>query len=84
LKPRKYSSEQTSTSTPAWLIERSLSQAMDLLPSSSIEHQWTGQGAIQTHHRRGLLAYYDYPIFTDPLEETNNKIKTMQQQAYGF
>ena len=32
----------------------------------------------------GLLAYYDYRISTGPLEGTNNKIKTMQKQAYGF
>ena len=35
-------------------------------------------------HRNGILAYYDYPISTGPLEGTNNKIKTMQKQAYGF
>ena len=35
-------------------------------------------------HREGILAYYDYPISTGPLEGTNNKIKTMQKQAYGF
>jgi transposase len=35
-------------------------------------------------HRRGILAYYDYPISTGPLEGTNNKIKTMKRQAYGF
>jgi transposase len=35
-------------------------------------------------HRRGLLAYYDHRISTGPLEGTNNKIKTMQRQAYGF
>lgn len=35
-------------------------------------------------HRKGILAYYDYPISTGPLEGTNNKIKTMQRQAYGF
>ena len=35
-------------------------------------------------HRTGLLAYYDYPISTGPLEGTNNKIKTMKRQAYGF
>ncbi len=35
-------------------------------------------------HKSGLLAYYDYPISTGPLEGTNNKIKTMQKQAYGF
>jgi transposase len=35
-------------------------------------------------HRAGLLAYYDCPISTGPLEGTNNKIKTMKRQAYGF
>jgi transposase len=35
-------------------------------------------------HRAGLLAYYDYPIRTGPLEGTNNKINTMKRQAYGF
>ena len=35
-------------------------------------------------HRSGLLAYFDYPISTGPLEGTNNKIKTMKRQAYGF
>jgi len=35
-------------------------------------------------HRNGILAWYDYPISTGPLEGTNNKIKTLQRQAYGF
>jgi transposase len=35
-------------------------------------------------HRSGILAHYQYPISTGPLEGTNNKIKTMQRQAYGF
>ena len=35
-------------------------------------------------HRRGILNYYLYPITTAALEGTNNKIKTMQRQAYGF
>ncbi len=35
-------------------------------------------------HQSGLLAWYDYPISTGPLEGTNNKIKTMQRQAYGY
>lgn len=35
-------------------------------------------------HQDGILHYYDYPISTGPLEGTNNKIKTMQRQAYGF
>jgi len=35
-------------------------------------------------HAQGILAWYDYPISTGPLEGTNNKIKTMKRQAYGF
>jgi transposase len=35
-------------------------------------------------HRSGLLAYYDVMITSGPLEGTNNKIKTMKRQAYGF
>jgi transposase len=35
-------------------------------------------------HARGMFAYYDYAISTGPLEGTNNKIKTMKRQAYGF
>jgi transposase len=43
-------------------------------------------GLAQTlrQHALGLLAYYDYPISTGPLEGTNNKIKTMKRQAYGY
>jgi transposase len=35
-------------------------------------------------HRSGLLAYYDARISSGPMEGTNNKIKTMKRQAYGF
>ena len=35
-------------------------------------------------HRRGLLAWYRYPISTGPLEGTNNKIRALTRQAYGF
>ena len=35
-------------------------------------------------HQAGILAYYDFPISTGPLEGTNTKIKAMQRQAYGF
>lgn len=35
-------------------------------------------------HKKGILAYYDHRISTGPLEGTNNKIKTLQRQAYGF
>jgi transposase len=35
-------------------------------------------------HRSGLLAYYDAMLTSGPMEGTNNKIKTMKRQAYGF
>jgi len=35
-------------------------------------------------HMFGLLSFFDHPISTGPLEGTNNKIKTLQKQAYGF
>lgn len=35
-------------------------------------------------HQAGILAYYDYPISTGPLEGTNTKIKLLNRQAYGF
>ena len=35
-------------------------------------------------HEYGLLAWYDFPISTGPLEGTNNKIKTLQRKAYGY
>jgi transposase len=35
-------------------------------------------------HRTGLLAYHDAMISSGPMEGTNNKIKTMTHQAYGF
>jgi transposase len=35
-------------------------------------------------HRSAILAYYHYPISTGPLEATNNKVKNLQRQAYGY
>ena len=35
-------------------------------------------------YRTGILDWYFYPISTGPLEGTNNKIKTMKRQAYGY
>jgi transposase len=40
--------------------------------------------ATLEEHQEGVLAYYQYPISTGPLEGTNNKIKTLKRQAYGF
>jgi transposase len=35
-------------------------------------------------YRSGILAWYDYPISTGPLEGTNNKIKVLKRVAYGY
>jgi len=35
-------------------------------------------------HRAGLLAYFRHWISTAKLEGTNNKIKVLKRQAYGF
>ena len=35
-------------------------------------------------HEYGILAWYDHPISTGPLEGTHNKTKTMQRQHYGL
>jgi len=32
-------------------------------------------------YQEGILAYYDCPIFTGPLEGTNTKIQAMKRQA---
>jgi transposase len=34
--------------------------------------------------RSGILAYYDNFLSTGPVEAINNKIKTIQRQAYGY
>jgi transposase len=41
-------------------------------------------GKTLAGHRSGLLTYYDVMITSGPMEGTNNKIKTMKRQAYGF
>jgi transposase len=41
-------------------------------------------GRTLAAHRWGLLAYHDAMITSGPMEGTNNKIKTMKRQAYGF
>lgn len=37
-----------------------------------------------TQRRNSLLAWYDYPISTGPLEAVNNKIKLLNRQAFGY
>jgi transposase len=47
-------------------------------------HMLVQFAATLEEYQEGILAYHDYPISTGPLEGTNNKIKTMKRQAYGF
>lgn len=35
-------------------------------------------------HRDGILAYFDKPVSTGPVEGINNKIKTLKRMDYGF
>lgn len=35
-------------------------------------------------HQRGLLSYWRHPINNGRMEGTNNKIKTLNRQAYGY
>lgn len=35
-------------------------------------------------HRQSLLAWFDDPISTGPLEGVNNKLKLLQRQAFGY
>ena len=50
-------------------------------PGSRYSSRWPRRWR---RHRSGLLAYYDVMISSGPMEGTNNKIKTMKRQAYGF
>jgi transposase len=51
--------------------------------ASGIRQLITLADTLETN-REGILAYYDYPISTGPLEGTNTKIQAMKRQAYGF
>jgi transposase len=75
---RQFGSQPDKTRAAAFLtdwMERALASGV-----------WMLQQMTKTleARRAGLLAYYDYPISTGPLEGTNNKIKTLKRQAYGF
>ena len=35
-------------------------------------------------HRSGILAWWRHPINNGRMEGTNNKIKTLNRQAYGY
>lgn len=63
--------------------EKSLDLWIRAANASGIRVLQTFANTLQTH-RTAILAYYDYPISTGPLEGMNNKIKTMKRMAYGF
>jgi transposase len=41
-------------------------------------------GKTMATYRTGILAWYDHPISSGPMEGTNNKIKTLKRMAYGY
>jgi hypothetical protein len=47
------------------------------------EHGAFMMGESPGHRATGAVMSH-YPISTGPLDATNNKIKSMQRQAYGF
>jgi hypothetical protein len=57
-----------------WLAQAE-SSGIDLL---------VGFAAKLASHCYGLLNYFDHPITTAQVEGTNNKIKVLKRQAYGF
>lgn len=63
--------------------ENHLQDWIDPAEASGIKMLKDFANTLRTH-RRGIIAYYDHNISTGPLEGTNNKIKTLQRQAYGF
>lgn len=63
--------------------ERFLLQWIESAEATKIHHLVKFAQTLRVHWS-GLLNYYDYPISSGPLEGTNNKIKTMQRQAYGY
>jgi transposase len=58
----------------SWLTQAE-SSGIDLL---------MGFAAKLASHGYGLLNYFDHPISTAQVEGTNNKIKVLKRQAYGF
>jgi transposase len=75
---RHFWEQPTKAAAAVWLDEW-----CGLARASGIRVLHTFANTLQGH-RFGLLAWWDHPISTGPLEGTNNKIKTMQRQAYGY
>jgi transposase len=71
--------EQPIKAIGEWALNRWIRQA----EASGIRQLIRFAQTLRTH-RAGILAWYDHPISTGPLEGTNNKIKLLQRQAYGY
>ena len=46
--------------------------------------QWQQMAKTLQVHRRGILNWWKYPINNGRMEGINNKIKTLNRQAYGY
>ena len=63
--------------------ERSIQSWIDMATVSGIGPLIRMANTVASH-RFGILAWYDNPISSGPMEGTNNKIKVMKRQAYGY
>ena len=83
----------------AWYLKEELSLLWEQSSYAEMNHfltQWceqanaTGVKQLQKMaktlqiHRRGILNWWQYPINNGRMEGTNNKIKTVNRQAYGY
>jgi len=70
--------------------QKSMKQADKFIMSWIIRAEQSGIKMLEQFaktirkHFISILAHYQYPISTGILEGTNNKIKTLSKQAYGF
>ncbi|WP_272700905.1 transposase [Desulfovibrio sp. Fe33] len=51
--------------------------------TSEMRPLWGMTRTLATY-RFGILAYHEHPISSGPIEGTNNMIKTLKRQAYGY
>lgn len=83
----------------AWYLKEELSLLWEHTSYAEMNRfltQWceqaneTGVGQLQKMaktlqvHRRGILNWWQHPINNGRMEGTNNKIKTLNRQAYGY
>lgn len=62
---------------------RYLASWIAMAEHSQIPEMQAFANTLRNHHDK-ILNYHVCPITTGPLEGTNNKIKTMKRQSYGF